>query len=351
MKTKNSLTNTIKLILNEYKYDPLYSNSKHNVSDKTYVDKTYLGKNKKIPEWAIKNNQKIIQNVLNQILKESKNWWYNWLKDPITIQKFYSIRGIKNPTESQINKRKEIWKEYFNILSKTSIVNENYADKEETDAYVDNGGNNIIHVVTRKFMNRRNGNQIFLDPIKILSDDKSLTNMLNYKNIVSTVIHEIQHLLYFYEPLNPEGVLKNLGSDSNSVEFVKTDKMKKTKMPLSKDIKISDKLTKYFGGLAKNIKKEWTMFYYNNGGPTNKYINDPNEMGSRIAKIRYLFKLKPGENITFNMIKPYILMEKRDNNVDWVLIYWASKKFPDIYTFLNNVNKLAVTKNQSKNIA
>lgn len=349
MKIKNTLRNTIKLILNEYKYDPLYSNSKHNVSDKTYVDKSYLGK--KIPLSAIKNNQKIVQNVLNQILKESKNWWYNWLKDPITIQKFYSIRGIKNPTESQINKRKEIWKEYFNILSKTSIINQNYADDEGTNAYVESRGNNIIHVVTRKFMNHRNGNQIFLDPIKILVDDRSLINMLNYKDIVSTVIHEIQHLLYFYEPLNPEGVLKNLGSAPNSVEFVKTGKMKKTKMPLSKDTKISDKLTKYFGRFANGIKKNWTMLYYSNGGPTNSYINDPNEMGSRIAKIRYLFKLKPGENITFNMIKPYILMEKRDSNVDWVLVYWASKGFPDIYTFLNNVNKLAVTKNQSKNIA
>jgi hypothetical protein len=76
------------------------------------------------------------------------------------------------------------------------------------------------------------------------------------------------------------------------------------------------------------------------------YVCRETEKMSNIMSIRKTLNIKPGGVITYDMLKPYITLQKRDGDMDWILMCWAKNYFPDINIMLNKINQLAA--NQSK---
>ena len=77
-------------------------------------------------------------------------------------------------------------------------------------------------------------------------------------------------------------------------------------------------------------------------------INNIEKM-SNIMAIRKHFNLKPGGNITKEMLIPYIEGDKNDTNIYWVLSCWALNGFPDINIMLNKINQLAYQDTKQNN--
>lgn len=64
--------------------------------------------------------------------------------------------------------------------------------------------------------------------------------------------------------------------------------------------------------------------------------------------MRRLFGIKAGGRITSNMLIPYINNDKYNTNVNWFLLCWAQRDFPDIDGMLDNLNKLALKQDDEK---
>ena len=93
--------------------------------------------------------------------------------------------------------------------------------------------------------------------------------------------------------------------------------------------------------------EQWGQLWDDLSGYQDAHTEDPGyicretEKASNIQSVRHLFNIKPGQNITPQMLKPYITGEKKDGNISWLLLCWASKGFKDIRLFLADINKLA----------
>jgi hypothetical protein len=92
-------------------------------------------------------------------------------------------------------------------------------------------------------------------------------------------------------------------------------------------------------GISPNYLKKYFKFAKDSN--TDGYACEHTESMSRIMSIRNLFGIKPGQNITPEMLKPYIKGEKEHTDVNWLLLCWASNGFKDIRLFLADINKLA----------
>ena len=102
-------------------------------------------------------------------------------------------------------------------------------------------------------------------------------------------------------------------------------------------------LTNIASSLGVDVNKlntwEWKS---KNASPEDPgYVCRETEKASNIQSVRHLLNIKPGQNITPQMLKPYINGEKNDINIHWLLMCWASKGFKDINLFLSDLNKLA----------
>ena len=70
--------------------------------------------------------------------------------------------------------------------------------------------------------------------------------------------------------------------------------------------------------------------------------------------IRSWFKLKPGQNITIEMLKPYIEGKKKNTDISWIILCWAKNGFPNLNKMINRINTLAVNNtgtNRGPNVA
>jgi hypothetical protein len=237
-------------------------------------------------------------------------------------------------------KERDIFEEYFDCIDSLKLV------------FYDNtmrhppGYNEIILSKAKSayaFVTRTTPENVYVNCS--MDDDDAL----------ETLIHEIQHLLYEIKPLNPSinisnvfikpgdkkigpkdvlGVLKN-----NST----TDSQYDTNSDNSENIKLNGKIL----GLPwtdisfwdYNVKVKIRRRIKNNNDPG--YICRETEKASNIQSIRNLFGIKPGQNITPEMLKPYINNEKHNTDVTWLLLCWASNGFKDIRLFLSDINKLA----------
>jgi hypothetical protein len=65
--------------------------------------------------------------------------------------------------------------------------------------------------------------------------------------------------------------------------------------------------------------------------------------------IRKYFKLKPGQNITPQMLKTEMNKERPQTDMYWIMSCWALNGFKDINQLLNRINDLAYQKTGSDN--
>jgi hypothetical protein len=163
---------------------------------------------------------------------------------------------------------------------------------------------------------------------------------------VANLIHEMTHLITLIYPFNPESKFEDAFLTTQSKKLtpdnlLKINSAKNNSNPViqktATNLKINpDDLKWYLESATRMEKKE--------PGYACGLVEKP----ANLMAMRYLFNLKPGQNITIDMIKPYITGEKHDDNVYWILCCWALNGFSDLQLLLSKLNKLAYQDSDKK---
>ena len=263
-----------------------------------------------------------VKEKYNALLPKVREWWLNWLKNPKTIQKMVTnINGDKSFYSQDIDANwliKTIYPEYYKVLYSLEFRYFNpYTQKR------DNKYKNIeFKQGSYAFVNSSVPSTVFIDTT--VADTEAF----------DTLIHEVQHLLWNKYPMNPtKQLLKIFNNKLSSIFSFDTDNdasVKKQLQVVATKYKIST--------MNLNTWKQWQE---KNEKTNPGYTSSPTEKMSNIQAVRNYFKLKPGQNITVEMLRPYINGSKEHTDVYWLLIGWAAAKFPDLQQFINGINKLA----------
>ena len=261
-------------------------------------------------------------------LSKAVSFWKNWLNSPITRKK------VEKNWIDEANFI-EIYSGYYTITS-------NYAWKKYFDIL--NNLNLIFYDQTMP--NADMGAYAYVVPSKSLYDI-NINCSIDGSELLETLVHEIQHLIYYVKPLNPAKKINNAFVnkntktetidnifDINKLEVPNIDKLKTSKDP--KIIETSKKLNVEYFYVA-----HWKTMSIEEEKLDPGYVCRETEKMSNIFALRSLFGIKAGGKITLNMMMPYIIWEKRSTEVYWVLLCWAQRGFPDINGMLDDMNKLA----------
>ena len=262
-------------------------------------------------------------------LSKAVSFWKNWLNDPITRKKveqnwidesnFISIYSGYHRVSSNY-----AWNKYFKILNNLNLI---FYDKTNPNELL------------TAFAYVRPGESLYDIHINCAYYDIEL---------LETLVHEIQHLLYHVKPLNPANKIRDAFVDkntkieniSNILNFNKLVLPNILPLGTSKDPKIletSKKLNINYSVL-ENWKKssiEWQK------KEDTGYVCRETEKMSNVYAIRSLFGVKASSKITLNMLMPYIKKEKNHGDIDFIILCWAQQGFPDINGMLDKINKLA----------
>lgn len=245
-------------------------------------------------------------------LTPAKNYWIQWLSNPITKQKFKKNWNIKN--DGEVN---DIFKNYIDVLNKLTLVfYDNFNVKHQTIR------DSFAYVTPKE------------DNTKIYVNC-SLDDTEPYE----TLVHEIQHILYDIKPLNPEKQVGDVFVTNNTVKMSPQDFFNVVNSTSTVNQSIQDTSKKYgfntnaLSVLLSNAK------YHEKRRPG--YVCSETEKMSNIMALRKYLGIKPGENITREMLEPYISGEKEQVDIAFILYCWALKGFGDINVMLNKMNNLA----------
>ena len=260
--------------------------------------------------------------------KASQNaikWWKDWLSDPITKKKFLSNYSDKPYAVTLY------YPKYFELLGKIKLnfYNDSMAKINGVNTHPD-----AIAYVTEP-----DGN-IYIN----------CSNNPTIEEYEGILIHEIQHMIYDIKPLNPaEKISAVFGKNSPKKskeeikkEFISTPSNKAAKFS-AEIIAAAKKLNVEPIHIAriKEIYNQTIKRYEHDPG----YICRETEKMSNINGIRLLLGVKPGQNITLDMIRPYITRDELLTDFHWLLLCWAEKGFPDINQMLQKINQLALQQN------
>jgi hypothetical protein len=305
---------------------------------------SYLTRTSKTSEISKKNNilhdKELYERYINTyepLLSQAKKYWIDWLSNPITKEKFIKNWSDRNYSSDDVN---NIFKNYLNSLNKlklffydksTKTINNVDIDDREKGAYA--------------FVDKESPNNVYINCFLSKKDDDKL----------GTMIHEIQHLIYFIHPLNPDVKVGELFVNKNTKKIEPFDFFNnfstvynnnhKMNYSLSQNIINTSKIYNVDSKILQNLLVVATKNEKNGPG----YSCNENEKMSNISAIRKLFNINPGQDITVKMLTPYIKGQKKDLNVSWLLICWALKDFPDISELVNKINQLAYQDFQKQN--
>lgn len=286
------------------------------------------------------------KSVVSPKLPEAIKFWRDWLSNPITITKVKNNYNIarKNQTLNvyYLYKKHTVesaFKKYEDLLKSTRII------------YYNNSMSIVQSQTTMKsaqaFVTEPNGKIYY---------NCSYYDTQDSEEIVRTLIHEIQHMIYDILPLNPEKKLSDVfvkpNTNLESPEQIKYSSVINTIKQISNKTKYSKEII----NASKKIGIEPSMLFSLELDKKNKdkkqtdkgYWCRETENMSKIFEIRKLFGLKPGQDITLNMIKPYLNFTKTSWPITMFLYCWIEKGYPDLNTVLYNVNQLAA-KNYKQN--
>lgn len=276
-----------------------------------------------------------VKNRVNTILPKAIEFWKSWLDDPITKKK------IKEGNQFDDVKLQEVYSKYFNLFSQIKIFYIGACTNSNDSGFY-------------AFVNKENPTTINY------SGEKSIT--VTDQFIEETLIHEIQHLLYFIQPMSPELKIQNCFNVNNKPKGILKNFIKnifKGKSKKNSPVNI-DIISKNFGISLEEASTLYTKLSSELSSSLTKsnnfnYITDDNENYSRVMELRKKFGIQPGQNLTSLNFKPIIktIIESIDNNKGfdtvmstspgtyWILLHWAYKGFPDFDSILNNLNQLA----------
>jgi hypothetical protein len=267
-------------------------------------------------------------------LSKAVIFWKNWLNDPITIKKV-----------------KENWKDKSNFLP-------NYFNRFSVDSYaawdkyfeILNNLNIIVYDDTTT--NEHLGDFAYVIPGASLYNI-NVNCSLDDKDLLGTMVHEIQHLLYHVKPLNPAKKINNafvakneeIDPMSNIFDITKLGSfINANTLDDSKRMEDASKKMEY---ASKNLNipyttlQHWKNASIVNGKKDPGYVCRQTEKMSNIMSIRRFLGIQPKDKITLDMLMPYITTKQRHNDISWVLMCWAEQNFPDINVMLDEINALA----------
>jgi len=267
-------------------------------------------------------NQQLQQLVINSV-KEARDYFIKWIESPITKQKF--INNWK-PSEPDIDTKVDsIFQEYKRIISTTSLI------------FYKKPGTNVHAYV------RSNSGTYAYPPIYY---NIAHTNT-NTTDIVALLVHEMQHLIYHIKPLNPDKKVQDAFVEKSTTlttpeQLISSTNNVATKLNAAGEaaaiLNIQEtEITKWSDALRKELALD------------PEYVTADTENMSRIMGIRSKFDIQPGQNITLEMLKPYITGELYDSNIYWLLCFWAYKGFRNLNSVLNDLNQLAIKTNKPTN--
>jgi len=169
-----------------------------------------------------------------------------------------------------------------------------------------------------------------------------------------TLVHEIQHIIYDIKPLNPEKKITNAFVTKNTKRDT-PDNIKSTvvssaaKKLETNTLKAKSVITSLGLDMTPDQLLSWRAWALKDQHDDPGYVCRATEKMSNIMAVRNYFKLKPGQNITVAMLKPYIEEKKHHTDISWILGCWALNNFPDLNTMLNRINMLAKTDTNTTN--
>lgn len=270
--------------------------------------------------------------VLDRTLAKAKEWWLNWLGSDNTVSKFKKINNLGTLQTMGI------WVNYVTIIhsAKYYVVGVNEFDKfdDKTKEHL----KNALAWVNNKSTN------IYI----------KMSTITEYKNkedfLISKFIHEIQHLLYFFYPMNPikgsnfsfsDGCFEANKKIYNDTKLDYWDKVGtivgNRKDSIAKDLGIpANNVVKFIDYLVRiAFNYEWKKDYL--------YQND-SEFLSRLVEARKYFKIPFGGDIGKNQILQYIKTDyitKSQDSVDYILARWVVNNFPPLDNWIKELNSFA----------
>jgi hypothetical protein len=259
-------------------------------------------------------------------LPSAIKWWRDWLSDPITKEKVYKNYLVRSENEKGIID--DAFVKYFELLDKIVL---RFYDKTTVKT-----NDTFVHQDAGGFVTKPDGN-IYIKCDQIPDDDYAKT----------LLVHEIQHMIYYIKPLNPD---KNVGDSFNNANcnYESESTIKNTLVANSVNRNFSENIIR----AAKEIDVDpshlslWEMKkeYRKMVGDPGYFCRETEKM-SNISALRRLLNLKPGENITLSMIKPFITGDKFNVDVEFIIYCWIEKGYPNLSGVLNNINQLALNNN------
>jgi hypothetical protein len=256
-------------------------------------------------------------------LKSAKDFWIQWLSSPITKSKFKKNWGVGVDNKIDGISVDDLFKRYINTLNALDIVYYDnvtppYDDVEDAFAFV-----------------------IESEPTKVFVNCSQ-----NDKTPYESLIHEIQHTLYNVKPLNPDVKIGDVFVRHGTKKMTPKDFFNtKTSTDYNKNIELVSKQYE----VDKNVLVNWLSKAKNYEKTNPGYSCETTEKMSNIMAIRKYFNLKPGGDITKEMLIPYINKQKHQTDIAWILYCWALNNFPDINVMLNKINQLAYQNTKQNN--
>jgi hypothetical protein len=288
---------------------------------------------------------------VQSLMSQAKDWWLKWLSDPITKQKFKKNWNVGPNGILKGTKVDDIFKNYIDIINKTTA-----------DYYSANNPVTFVNKFdTSKIPGLSDTSMAFVNPEKF-GRDKMIINCsyIEEQDVLATIIHEIQHLLFDYFPLNPENKIQQIYSSKNTTlydPFKRFDQV--VNIALSGGTEDPEKLEginmenlkavskKY--NISEETLKNWyiTALVQTREGFTANYVCNETEKMSNIISLRKNLNLTPSKNFSYKDFLPFINKQKEDVDAKWLILCWALNGFPDIEGWINRINQLAVQKSKS----
>lgn len=273
-----------------------------------------------------------------KLVKDAVNWWKNWLNNSETEKKWNNLYYYKssqiNPEKHPYSFVKSFW---ISSLDNIKIIPFDKNTKVLYDSENRQISTEDIISAAAFYNSKPYSSDIFVNcDFSELSDEEMKNQIL---------IHEIQHMLNNVFPLNDmmdisykyytfqqpdkgysatteQDIVKEIGDDN----FMELKKL------------FRDKTLEIYNRYMKE-SEEWEKLLSDDPG----YTCSNDEKLSNLYSIRALLKINSNQQITSQLLLPYLTYQKEDNiNITAFLLCWSRRKFPPIDKYLNDFNALAI---------
>jgi len=302
-----------------------------------------------------------LENKWNIQLAKAKTFWRTWLADSATQKKVYKNYLLEPMGKENVQKAFVRYEAMLQNL-KLEFYDDTITHSPITKVPVTKVRKASAFVIPKYFLN-------------ILYANCSSDN----QDIYGTLIHEIQHLIYYIKPLNPDIKIRNTYATNTAVtateksikkaldnvftinqdgEYKRKKQWQPQVLPREEVEQMIKQAKSQNSFLERHDVSYWLdQILINSEDSSPDYICKPTELGSVITRMKELFGLKP-DTLIFpdKLLWPYIKLDnkfiepaKYNTNVMWFLLCWAKKGFPNLNNHLQQVNQLAINKTKTSN--